>query len=334
MSSTRSRLIELLQTHNHEYISGQILAEKLNISRNAIWKHMQELADDGYNIDARPRLGYRIIDVPDKVSENTIQWGLQTNWLGQRIVHKTSLPSTQTLAHQLAQKNAKHGTVIIADEQTTGKGRMGRSWDSNNTDGIWLSMIVRPQIPPYLAPQLTLLTATVLADLIKEETNLQPQIKWPNDLLIDQKKISGILTEMHAEQDQILYVIIGIGLNVNQSRTDFDDIVQKRATSLYEETNKQWDRHRLIQQLLNLFEKSYESYIGEGFTKVKQKWESYGFRIGEQINIKTMKHEWTSQFLGIAEDGALLITNPEGKQDKLYSGEIQWFARGYDHENT
>src|SRR5690625_3387552 len=170
MPSTRRRLIELLQAKKHEFVSGQVLANKLNISRNAIWKHMKEIVEDGYNIEARQRLGYRILDVPDKLSENTLKWGLQTKWLGHHIVHKTSLPSTQTLAHQLAQKGAKHGTIVIADEQTDGRGRMERPWDSNSQDGIWLSIILKPQIPPYLAPQLTLLTATVLADLIKEET--------------------------------------------------------------------------------------------------------------------------------------------------------------------
>lgn len=325
MPSTRRRLIELLQAKKHEFVSGQVLANKLNISRNAIWKHMKELVEDGYNIEARQRLGYRILDVPDKVSENTLKWGLQTKWLGHHIVHKTSLPSTQTLAHQLAQKGAKHGTIVIADEQTDGRGRMERPWDSNSQDGIWLSIILKPQIPPYLAPQLTLLTATVLADLIKEETKLQPKIKWPNDLLIDQRKVSGILTEMQAEQDQILYVIIGIGLNVNQSLTDFNQSIREKVTSLYEASGEQWNRRHLIQQLLHTFEKSYETYIGEGFTNVKQKWESYGFRMGEQIRINTMNEQWKSTFLGIAEDGALLIKDRTGRTKKLYSGEIQWF---------
>src|SRR5690625_2970408 len=202
---------------------------------------------------------------------------------------------------------------------------MERPWDSKSTEGIWLSIILRPQIPPYLAPQLTLLTATVLADLIKEETKLQPKIKWPNDLLIDQRKVSGILTEMQAEQDQILYVIIGIGLNVNQSLTDFNQSIREKVTSLYEASGEQWNRRHLIQQLLHTFEKSYETYIGEGFTNVKQKWESYGFRIGEQISIKTLNEQWKSTFLGIAEDGALLIENKSGEIEKLYSGEIQWF---------
>lgn len=325
MPSTRRRLIDLLQANQHHYMSGQKLAEQLNLSRNAIWKHMKELEEDGYTIEAKRRLGYRIVNVPDKVSENTLKWGLQTYWLGKHIVHKTSIPSTQILAHELAQEGASHGTVVVADTQTAGRARMDRKWDSNNEDGVWLSIILRPQILPYLAPQLTLLTATVLADVIHTKTNLRPQIKWPNDLLIKEKKISGILTEMQAEQDQILYVIIGIGVNVNQAITDFEPTIQNRVTSLYAETNQKWNQRQLIQTLLHTFEKSYETYIGEGFSNVKRKWENYGFRIGEQIKIKTMNQQWESTFLGIAEDGALRIKDEHGHEKKLYSGEIQWF---------
>lgn len=327
MSSTRRRLINILQQNQQSYISGQRLADQLNISRNAIWKHMRELENDGYMIEAAPRLGYRIIDVPNKVSENTIKWGLKTDWLGKRIIHKRSVTSTQIIAHELAQKGAEHGTVVIADEQTEGRGRMRRPWDSKNADGIWLSIILRPKIPPFLAPQLTLLTATVLADLLKDETKIIPKIKWPNDLLIEERKVSGILTEMQAEQDQVLYVIIGIGINVNQKMSDFKESVQQRATSLYEETGQTWSRRQLIQQLLLKFEHSFAAYLGEGFANVKQKWESYGFRMNEKINIKTINKSFASTFLGIAEDGALLIKGASGEPEKLYSGEIEWFKQ-------
>src|SRR5690625_2994636 len=207
MSSTRRLLINILQQNQQSYISGQRLADQLNISRNAIWKHMRELENDGYMIEAAPRLGYRIIDVPNKVSENTIKWGLKTDWLGKRMIHKRSVTSTQIIAHELAQKGAEHGTVVIADEQTEGRGRMRRPWDSKNADGIWLSIILRPKIPPFLAPQLTLLTATVLADLLKDETKIIPIIKWPNDLLIEERKVSVILNENKA-YTEIIYNII------------------------------------------------------------------------------------------------------------------------------
>lgn len=324
MSSTRHRLIQLLSENKDTYISGQLLSEQLDISRNAVWKHMNELKKDGYEIEGKAKLGYKIISYPNKVSENTISWGLQTDWIGRRIAHYETTTSTQRIAHELALDGEKHGTIVIADEQTDGIGRVGRHWQSEQGKGIWMSIILRPNILPYLAPQLTLLTATVLAEVIDEVSDVTPQIKWPNDILIEGKKISGILTEMQAEQDQISYVIIGMGINVNQDATDFVDEVAERATSLKIKTKQTWDMVRLIQQILQKFETKYDQFIDHGFQDVKIKWESYGFRMNEQLTIKTGNETWTGRFSGIAEDGALLIER-EASIQKIYSGEIAWF---------
>src|SRR5690625_1481639 len=217
MSSTRNKLIKILAENKDEFVSGQSLSEQLNVSRSAIWKHMNGLKKDGYVIEGVEKRGYRIISYPDNiVSENTIAWGLQTDWLGKTIIHKKSVTSTQTVAHQLALDGTTHGTIVIADEQTKGRGRVSRQWFSPGEQGIWMSLIIRPKILPYQAPQLTLLTATVLAEVFQQYCGITPQIKWPNDVLVNGKKISGILTEMQVEQDNVLYVIVGIGINVNQ----------------------------------------------------------------------------------------------------------------------
>lgn len=325
MQSTRNKLIELLADNTDQYISGQMLSEKLKISRSAIWKHMKELEKDGYVIEGKSKKGYRIISFPDKISENTLKWGLHTKWLGKTIIHKETIDSTQFVAHQAARDGAKHGTIVIADEQTKGKGRMSRSFYSPSNEGIWLSIILRPQLQPYLAAQLTLLTATVLAEVIKNETLLQPQIKWPNDILIHDKKVTGILTEMQAEQDSIEYVVIGMGINVNQTKDSFPEDIRERASSLKIESGQDWDIKNLIQHILLYFEDAYADYMEHGFPNVKKKWEEYGFKIGELIGIKTLQKEWDSTFLGIAEDGALLAEDPYGKETKLYSAEIEWF---------
>lgn len=331
MESTRNRLIELLETSDQQFVSGQLLSEKLKISRSAIWKHMKELEKDGYHVEGVSRKGYRIVKFPDKVSENTIQWGLRTNWLGKNIIHKTSTTTTQQIAHQAAQDNAEHGTIVIADEQTKGKGRMNRQWNSTKGKGIWMSIILRPDVLPVMAPQLTLLSATVLADVIAEHTALTPKIKWPNDILINNQKTAGILTEMQAEQDQIQYVVIGIGINVNQVTEDFDKDIQDKATSLQIQTGHKWNIKDFIQHVLQSFEESYDAFMQNGFPEVKQKWESYGYRIGEQIKIKTLHKEWKAKFLGIAEDGALLTKTDNDDIKKIYSGEIEWFMRGEDN---
>src|SRR5690625_2332206 len=271
MQSTRNQLIHLLANNDEQYISGQMLSEKLNISRSAIWKQMKNLEKAGYVIEGKSKLGYRILSYPDDVNEYTLQWGLKTNWLGKKIVHKQSTTSTQIVVHQLAQENCEHGTIVIADEQTKGKGRMNRPWHSSKEKGIWMSIILRPEILPYRASQLTLLTATVLADVINKQVEIRPQIKWPNDILINSKKVAGILTEMQAEQDQIQYVVIGIGLNVNQTQTELPDNVGYRATSLQIETGQGWDLTEIIQSILLTFEKYYTSYIDNRFDKIISK---------------------------------------------------------------
>lgn len=325
MSSTRNKLIQILSQHQDTYISGQMMSDELNISRSAIWKHMNELKKDGYEIEGKANKGYRIISYPDKVSENTITWGLETSWLGKQVIHKETVPSTQRIAHELALDGARHGTIIIADEQTKAKGRVDKTFYSKKDQGIWMSMVLRPGIPPYLAPQLTLLTATVLANVMDQHANIKPQIKWPNDVLIDGKKVSGILTEMQAEQDKIVYVIIGIGINMNQQQADFPDTVKDHVTSLNMASGSNLEMVPFIQKLLQTFELKYNQFIDQGFNLVKQDWESYGFRLNERLEIKTGKEQWNGLFLGIAEDGALLAERESGKIEKIYSGEISWF---------
>lgn len=327
MQSTRNKLINLLaeSSNKDEFISGQLLSEKLNISRSAIWKHMNELKKDGYIIEGVSRKGYRIISYPDKLSDNTIKWGLDTKWLGHHIIHKETVSSTQKLAHIAALEDAEHGTIVIADEQVSGKGRADRSFHSKKDEGIWMSLILRPDILPYEAPQLTLLTATILAQVFDQYENINPQIKWPNDILINGKKVSGILTEMQAEQDKVLYVVIGIGINVNQNIESFPLELQPKVTSLSIENKKPINLTSLIQEIIQLFEEKFDLYLEQGFPNVKTTWEKYGFRINEHLEIKTSRETWYGKFLGIAEDGALIAERDSGKIDKVYSAEISWF---------
>ncbi|MFC3038907.1 biotin--[acetyl-CoA-carboxylase] ligase [Virgibacillus xinjiangensis] len=325
MESTRTRLIKILSAEKDAYISGQALSEALDISRNAVWKHMKELQKDGYEIEGKPRKGYRILSFPNKLSTNTLQWGLHTKWLGRQTIHRDSTPSTQLVAHQAAREMAEHGTVVIADEQTKGRGRMDRSWYSAKEKGIWMSIILRPGIQPHLAPQLTLMSAVALADALRTHTGTTPLIKWPNDLLLSGKKTAGILTEMQAEQDQIQYVVIGIGLNVNHQEADFSGELSDKATSISLETGKTWSVIGLVQDILTSFEQSYEQYMEYGFPTIKERWEEYGFKIGQEVSVRTLKESWKAEFLGISEDGALLLRSPNGETRQMYSAEIDWF---------
>lgn len=326
MESTRNKLIGLLAKEKDNYISGQFLSDELNISRSAIWKHMNELKKDGYQIEAQSNKGYRITGFPEKLSENTLKWGLNTDWAGTKIIHKETVASTQLIAHEAARNNAPHGTVVIADEQKEGKGRMNRHWHSTKDQGLWFSLILRPELQPRRAPQLTLLTAAVLADALGRHTQTEPMIKWPNDILINEKKCAGILTEMQAEQDRIQYIVIGIGLNVNQEETELTaETIKKQATSLKVETGKNWSMKALFQNIITTFEKAYDFYIENGFSDIKKKWESYGFKVDQRIQIKTMNKNREAIFKGISEDGALVVEDDNGDLQTLYSAEIEWF---------
>ena len=323
MESTRNKLIELLEKNKMNYISGQQLSNELNISRTAVWKHMKELEKDGYMIKAVPRKGYQITKSPNKISENTLHWGLHTNWLAKDLVRKVSVPSTQIIGHQLAADDANHGTVIIADEQTRGKGRMNRTWHSAKDQGIWMSIILRPKIPPVHAPQITLLAATVLADVISE-FDLKPLIKWPNDVYLNNKKVAGILTEMRAEQDQINYLILGIGINVNNSIQFFPDDIKEIATSLKIETGQTFDLRHLIQRILESFELTYDRFTMDGFPFIKQKWENYGYKLGEKVVLHTFNKQEEVTLVGIEADGALIVKHNDNSVETVYSAEIKW----------
>ncbi|MBO8154977.1 MAG: biotin--[acetyl-CoA-carboxylase] ligase [Bacillaceae bacterium] len=328
MESTRRKLIDFLSKHPDDFVSGQALSEHLRITRSAIWKHMKELEKDGYIIESAPRKGYRILEFPDKLSANTIQWGLTTKWLGTHVIFEESTSSTQNMAHRLAQEGAGHGTVIVADEQLKGRGRLNRSWDSKKGDGIWMSLILRPEIGPQQAPQLTLLCAVAIVKALEQNTIIHPKIKWPNDIFVNDKKLAGILTEMQAEQDQIQYIVQGIGINVNQGDADFQAIKGNHPTSLMLETGKKVNRRLLIQQILKQLEDLYELYMREGFSPVKQMWEEKAYKLGKSITVKAKNEEWSAVLKGIHHDGALIVTDEKGQDHILYSAEIDWKKGG------
>ncbi|SDO93314.1 biotin--[acetyl-CoA-carboxylase] ligase [Halobacillus aidingensis] len=328
MESTRKELIQLL--NNVEgHISGQELSGQLGISRTAVWKHMNELKKDGYEIEAVQRKGYKILSSPDKISENTLRWGLDTKWIGHELHHYDQVESTQEIVHQLAKQGKPHGTVVIADEQVKGKGRMSRNWDSPKGKGIWMSVLLRPNLPPVQAPQITLLAATVLARMIAERSALAPQIKWPNDLLINHKKVSGILTEMQAEQDTIQYIVLGMGMNVNQEDREIPADIKYKASSLKIESRQHWNIQQTVQHILRLFEETYERFEAHGFSSIKKDWEHFGYKIGEEVTISTMKKTWQATLVGIEPDGALRAKSKDGEEEKLYSAEIHWGEGGY-----
>ncbi len=322
-SGLRSKLLEAFSNAEGGFVSGQKLSEYIGCSRTAVWKHIEELRKDGYELEAVRRLGYRITKKPDKISGNEIQIGLKTKTMGRHIHFERAVTSTQKIAHTLANDGAKEGTIVVADQQTNGRGRMAREWYSPSGKGIWMSLIIRPNIPVHATPQLTLLTAVAIVQAIEELTPLKPDIKWPNDILINGKKVVGILTELQAEADQVHSVIIGTGINVNHTLVDFPEELQKIATSIHIETGKHWDRALFIQEILLKFEALYSLYLNQGFRVIKLLWEGYAISLNRQIKARTLNGVIEGKAIGIDNSGVLLIETSDGSIKQIYSADIE-----------
>lgn len=322
-SEIRKKLIDAFTKSKEEYLSGQYLADLIGCSRTAVWKHIEELRKEGFELEAVRRKGYRITKTPEKVTPDEIRLGLQTETLGRQIHHEESVDSTQKIAHRLAYEGAQEGTVVIAEEQLSGRGRMDRIWHSPKSTGVWMSVILRPNIPPPKAPQLTLITAVAVVQAIEELTDLTPQIKWPNDILMNGKKVTGILTELQADADRIISIIIGIGINVNQKLDDYPDELKDIATSISIEKGEKLSRAELIRVLLAKLENLYKLYLDKGFYPIKLLWESYAVSIGKNLTARTITGSIYGKALGITEDGVLMIEDSSGKVHHVYSADIE-----------
>ncbi|TFE03700.1 biotin--[acetyl-CoA-carboxylase] ligase [Jeotgalibacillus sp. R-1-5s-1] len=323
VSEIRRSILTALSSGSDQFLSGQELAEKAGCSRTAIWKHIEDLRQAGFVIESKRKKGYRLVSKGDSIKESDLLLGLKTQTLGRTVHYFESVESTQKIAHQLAQERAPEGTLVIAEEQVTGRGRMARQWHSPKGTGIWMSLLLRPLLPPQKAPQFTLIAAVAIVEAIKEVCDLKVDIKWPNDLLIEGRKVTGILTELQADSEQIHSLIIGMGINVNQSREDFTSELSSIATSLAIEGNRQFSRSSLIQAIMKKLETHYAIYMEEGFLPIKAKWESYAVTIGRTITARTLNDEITGFASGITDEGILLLVDQSGKTHKIYSADIE-----------
>lgn len=317
------RLAQRLIEAGGEAISGQQLADGFGISRTAVWKHIKELEEKGYLIESVRKKGYRLVKLPDSLEAVAIQSLLKTETLGRVVEYRETCPSTQIIAHQLAQEGTPAGTVVLTEEQTAGRGRMSRRWDSAPRKGIWMSVVLRPDIVPQKAPQFTLVAAVAVVRAIDEITGLKADIKWPNDILLDGKKCTGILTELQSDADGIQAMIIGIGLNVNQSLEDFDESIQEIATSLKMASGHDVDRQALVRSILYYLEQYTEMYMKEGFGPLKLMWESYAVTIGKPVRARMATETLEGIAEGINDEGVLQLRTADGKVHGIYSADIE-----------
>lgn len=318
----REAILDLLKKQPGQYVSGEEISRVVNVSRTAVWKHVRSLREAGYTIQSVPKRGYKLESAPDKTLPEEIKIGLSTEFLGRTIIYFETTDSTNIQAKRLAEQNAPEGTVVVAEYQSAGKGRMGRTWLSPAGKGLCFSFVLRPKISPAQAAQLTFLAAVGVAQVLREEYGLAVGIKWPNDILYNNRKLCGILTEMKAEADLVHYLILGIGLNVNSSGADFPAESAFSATSLYLVTGRDVNRVLLLQKLLQRLEMLYTKYCHDGFEIILEAWKEYNITLGRQVTISTWQEKITGVAVDIDAAGGLLVRLPGGGLRTFYSGDV------------
>ncbi|MEN6318801.1 MAG: biotin--[acetyl-CoA-carboxylase] ligase [Syntrophaceae bacterium] len=321
--STKQQLLIYLKESKGDWVSGEILAHRIAISRSAIWKHICNLREEGYVIESSRKKGYLLRQASDLLLANEIQEGLHTSTFGKRgIVYFSETDSTNIRAKLIANDGAPEGTVVVAEKQTQGRGRRGRRWFSPPGDGIYTSIILRPLLSPNEAPKLTLLASVAVAEAILSMTSLNVNIKWPNDILVNGRKIAGILTEISTEMDKIDYVVIGVGLNVNTPWESFPPDIRGRATSILTETGRPFPRIVLLRAYLEWLEIYYETLNSKGFQPVMNRWKNLADIIGRRISVEMIDRVSTGEVLDVDKDGFLLLRDTEGAIERIISGDV------------
>lgn len=316
----KSEILRLLK-ENDTYISGQQLCEQFQVSRTAIWKVIDQLKKEGYQIEAVRNKGYRLIESPDVMSKAEIDSLVDTKWAGKNVIYYDETDSTNNRAKEAGNNKEPHGTLFVADMQMAGKGRRGRVWKSPSGSSIYMTILLYPDIPPVKAPQLTLIMAIAVAEGIREVTGLETKIKWPNDIVVNGKKICGILTEMSTEIDYINHVVIGIGINVNME--SFPEDIAKTATSLRIEAGKEFRRFELIAAIMEHFEKAYEAVCEAGSLEpIMEDYNRLLVNCGRRVRVLEPGHEYDALALGIDKTGELQVECEDGSRKSVFAGEV------------
>jgi len=313
----REKILDSLK-RKHDYVSGDLLSQRLGMSRQALWKYIQEFKEAGYDIVAVPHLGYRLVSSPDRLFPFEVGRDLDTEFVGKKIYYFDSLASTMNVAMKLGAEGAPEGTLVLSESQTKGRGRLGREWFSPKYKGIYLSLILKPKISPAEASIFTLLAGISISEAIKEIAGLDTHIKWPNDILAGHKKLGGILTELNAEMDEVNFVVIGAGLNVNNDKKT----LPAGATSLKEYKKESVNRVSLLQEILRKVESNYLLFQKKGPHPIIEKWREYNITLGKRVKVYFHKEHIEGEAVDIDIDGGLLVRRDSGVTDKVMSGDV------------
>ena len=320
---TKDQLLLYLKEKSGSWISGELLSNKLTVSRTAVWKHVRKLKEEGYVIESSPRKGYLFRKSSDVLTPNEIGAGLDTRiFRTKNIVCLKEIDATNMRAKDLAGSGAPEGTVVIAETQTMGRGRKGRTWFSPYRDGIYVSIILRPGISPSAAPRMTLMAAVAVAEALDSLLQLKVRIKWPNDILVNNRKLAGILTEISMEMDEVEYMVVGLGLNVNTPAKSFPGEIREKATSILIETGERSSRVDLIRAYLKCYDKYYEIPKKSGFEPIMKRWKEFSDIIGRRVAVDVIGKKHVGSVVDIDNDGVLILKDDQARFHRIFSGDV------------
>ncbi len=318
-----SQILRALRSLDEDSVSGAELSQRLGISRAAIWARIEELRSLGYDIQASPHRGYQLLDSPDLLHADDLLSRLDgSQVIGRdiRVFQKTT--STNDIVEKLARDGVAEGVVVFAESQTQGRGRLGRAWVSPPGKGLWFSVLLRPQIAPQAVTRLTIAAAASLARTVQSVTGVVPRIKWPNDLLVNGRKISGILTELSAELDHVKYVILGIGMNINLTEADFPADLKPIATSLRVAAKREINRPEFAAELLRQLDRDYRRLSEGQFQRVAEEWEALSGTLGSEVEVLTGDRVVRGRAESLDHDGALLVRTQHGRIERIIGGDV------------
>lgn len=319
-SSRKTEVLQLLRDSG-DYVSGQQICETLGISRTAVWKIMNQLKEEGYEIEAGQNKGYRLTGTPDVLSLAELQSRVRTKMAGKELLYFDVIDSTNLEAKRRAEEGAPEGLLIVADKQVAGRGRRGRSWESPAGANIFMTLLLRPSYSAECVSMVTLVMALSVAQAIEEVSKLPVRIKWPNDIVVNKKKVVGILTELTMETDYVQYMVSGVGINVNQ--TSFPEEIRATASSLYLEKGQKVNRALLVQKSMEHFDENYEIFCRtDDMTGLIEVYNTLLVNKEAAVKVLDPKGEYEGIAHGINEKGELIVEKKDGSVENVYAGEV------------
>lgn len=311
-------VLTFLRGQREGFLSGEEISRKLKVSRSAVWKEIQVLRNLGYEISAEPHLGYRLLGIPDRLFPDELSAGLNTKFIGKQVVSYEEVGSTNDAAFRLGEEGLKEGVCVFAEHQTKGRGRLGRSWISPKYKNILFSVLLRPDLSPAEVSKVTLMAAVSVVKTLHSVTTHRFSIKWPNDILFNEKKLCGILTEMSSEPDRVNFIVVGIGINVNADPAE----LLKGATSLKEITGNKLSRVEIAKKLLETLESDYLCLKKGDFALLAKHWEEFSSTSGRRVTVNVHGRKIQGTAVGIDKEGALWIRTDSGLQEKILAGDV------------